>query len=167
MLHRVRDSAVLKVDSVEALLVVAQRQVLIDQELMVGLQQVNVLILLPAVFVRQPLQRAQRLLAGRIGWEAGEASAAEDHQVRHGVSLPVPVGEEEVFVPHDGTADAEAVLIVVIGTLRPFVDHVDVVVRVEPLVAVVIEHRAVEVIRARLGDDVDHRAAGPAVLGRV
>ena len=70
-----------------------------------------------------------------------------------------------MLVANDRTAGSEAVLIEVIGTLRAIVDLVDVVDRVELFVAVIIECRAVKVVRSRLRDHVDHRPTRPPVFG--
>ena len=53
-----------------------------------------------------------------------------------------------------------------VGRLRPVVQLVDGVVRVERLVAIELEDRSVQVVGPGLGDDVDHGAAGAAVFRR-
>src|SRR4029453_18795330 len=68
-------------------------------------------------------------------------------------------------VAHERPADDAAELIVVIRRLRPVVQFVYRVGRVEILVTVELEDGSVQLVRAGLGHDVDHGPAGAAVLG--
>jgi len=154
VLRGVGEAAVLEVDAVEGLFVVAQRDVVGAAQLVVGLEQVDVLILLAVPRLGERLQ--QREAALRVGVGRKVVMRPPPRTTRFGRSCAAgPVGEEEVLVVEDRSAEARPVLVVMVRTLGAGVEDVDVVVLVERLVAVVIEDVAVEVVAARLGDDVE------------
>ena len=138
-------------------------------ELGVGLEQEDVLVLILAVRHGERREERRRRLRRRVGWDR----AGQEGVVRDRVPLRVDVGEEEVLVAHDRAADAAAVLVEVIRALRHrhagrvLADDVEVVLGAILLVAIELEDRPIEVVRARLRDHVDHGAAGAAVLGGV
>ncbi len=74
--------------------------------------------------------------------------------------------EEEHFVLHDRTAERSAKLLPAERRLRAVALLREVVLRRQLPVALVAEHRAVELVGARLGDKRDRRAARTSVGGR-
>src|SRR5712692_5482918 len=77
--------------------------------------------------------------------------------------LPFISPEEECPVLNDRAAQRTAELIIAKRTLRRGI-AVKKISRIEQVVAQEFEDRAVELIRARLSDDVNHRAAIPPVF---
>src|SRR4051794_15411467 len=168
MSERVGEVAVLEIAAGEFLAVVAQREMIVREQLVIGLEQEDVLVL--RLLVRRRLREDLLISRLRRGIARNlRRGDAEEDRVVDGVALGVVVGEEEMLLLHDRPAEAEAVLIEVIRTLhaRRRLDRVDVVVRVVAAVAQKVERGAVELVRARLGNDVDDAPARAAVLGRV
>jgi hypothetical protein len=80
--------------------------------------------------------------------------------------IALVVGEEERLVPHDAAAKAAAELLLTQARFRTVAAREE-LVRVVLLVAEEAVAGAVEVVGARLGEDVDDRAGGASTLGRV
>ena len=82
------------------------------------------------------------------------------------VALPQPqsriVDEEERLVGHDSAAQTSSELVQLELRLRP--QRGKEIARIERFVAVELEGRPVQLVRAALGHDVDHPARGPAQL---
>jgi len=167
-LKRVERITVLEIAAREFLAIVAKREMIVRQQLVVGLEKEDVLVLRLLVGARQRDHLRVAGLRRGVRGDGGRGNAEKDRIVDR-VALRVVVGEEEVLLPNDRAAEAEAVLIEVIGTLdaRRRLNRVDVVVGVVAPVAQEIEGRAVKLVGARLGDDVDDGAARAAVLGRI
>ena len=98
------------------------------------------------------------------------------HDVPAGVQpVPFVAAEEEGAVLDDRPADGAAELVQLQQRLGPDrrdavverADRVEVIARVERVVAQVLEHAAVEAVAARLGDDAHLAAGAGAELGRV
>jgi len=83
------------------------------------------------------------------------------------VALTVVIEKEKKFFTDNGTADVSAELVEMIRRLRAPVDFIDGIVGIQALVAKEFKGRAVEVVGAGLGDDVDHSTAGVAELGGI
>ncbi len=84
-----------------------------------------------------------------------------------------PVGEPKDLVPPveliaeiDGAADRESILMALKGRFVP-VWRVEVILRIQGLVAHEVERRSMQVVGAGLGGDVYHGAHGAAVLCRI
>jgi len=70
----------------------------------------------------------------------------------------VESGKDEGAVLPNGPADGQPELVLPVRRL----EVQKAVPRVHPAVAQVVERSAVPVVRARLGDHIDHRTAGPS-----
>ena len=163
VLERVLRAAVLEAFAGEVLLVVAQREAAAAPDLVIRLHQEDILVEPPFPALGLRRQCGDRRLGERIGRRVGRQ--IQEHGVGLGVPLSVVVEEEEVAVTADRTADRAAELVIVIRRLRPVVQLVDRVVRVQSLVSEELEHRSMKFVAARFRDDVDDRAAGSPVLG--
>ncbi len=134
----------------------------VDLPVHLGQEDVLVPRLLVAVVLRAD-RGEPRLGVGIRGQVPGEG---EDDVVGDVAPLAVVGGEEERLVLDDGTAERGSELVDVVG--RPGPDGtgglVRVAVRVQVLVPVELEHRPVEVVRARLGHDVHDGASRASVL---
>jgi hypothetical protein len=146
VLEGVLVSAVLEALTGEVLPVVSQRQMVPRRDLVVGLQEEDVLILL-AVPVERELLEA-RDAGRRVRIARCTAGDVQDDGVRGRVALAVVVRKEEEAILDDRSTEARSELIEVISRFRTAVDDVDVVLRLDVLVPVEVEGTAVEIVRA-------------------
>src|SRR4029077_8959646 len=123
----------------------------------VAFHQADIVIQSQRIGLEELLQGRQR----RAGW----SDVGSDDLVA-GVALPVVASEEEQLVFLDWAADGTAELIEMVGLLLRTRAVIAKRVGVHPFVAVKLEGRAVELVGAGLGDDIDGPATRAADLSR-
>ncbi len=87
--------------------------------------------------------------------------------LRELIALPIVIEEEEQLVLHYRPAYVPAKLVEVIRRLRPVRIRGNQIARIERAIAVEPERRAMKIIRPRLVDHIDHRAARAPKFRRV
>src|SRR5207245_357994 len=169
---RVGGAAIFETEAGEVLAIPAHGEQVVLAEIQIAFEQVRVLVKAAGPATGARLEIGDGLLFE--GRRSGDRWNAEHHRVELGVALAVVIKEEKCAVLHDRSADIPSELVEVVTRFAQRVEGVQLMVELydgiigcQAAVAIELKSSTVQVVGTRLGDHVDHGAAGAPEFGRV